>query len=507
MKQKILFFLFTLLLPYTLHAQKEANNWFFGYGCGITWNTTQDAQVQGVFGTPNATLSGLPTNITPPATIPISTFEGSFALSDGNGQLLFYSDGTKIWNKNHQEMSNGSGLTGHWSSTQSGIVIPYPEHENQYMAITIAAQENSNTASLAYSIIDMTLDSGLGGVVPTQKNKLFTGGMGKLMEAVTSVMHANGKDYWVLAPGVLEYAAVPLNIWLVTKDGMSSTPNIIPLLGMLPGGNNVGHMKISPNGKYFVRSANFERQILLGKFDDATGTLSDMQIISTAEQFYGVEFSASGEYLYVSASYDHLLRVYKTADLLAGTSTFLQYSIPVELGNTYAASAGALQLGPDGRMYMAVDGGTFLYVIDNPEDYGNLRIYKTPSLGSGRKSGAGLPTFSASWWNLNIDDIETDPVLPACKGTEITFTATLSSTDLSQIASIKWNFGNGIVIDDTNIGTSISQNHTYAKAGQYTLTLTPYDINGDPLTAMEKTQPVKISGCVMPVNPNIHILH
>jgi PKD domain. len=95
------------------------------------------------------------------------------------------------------------------------------------------------------------------------------------------------------------------------------------------------------------------------------------------------------------------------------------------------------------------------------------------------------------------------PVLPACKGTEITFNATQSSSDLSQITGVEWNFGDGTIIEDTNISTFMSQKQTYAKDGTYTLT--PKKSGGEAVTDGIKTLSVPIFRCIMPVNPNIHI--
>ena len=115
-----------LLLFFTIHVNaqsKEAHNWYFGAYVGMTWNTTQTI----------GGLSGLPTPLQPSAMT--NQQEGVFGMSDANGNLLFYSNGMTVWNKNHAVMSNGSGLTGHDSSAQSGIVIPYPGQPNTYIAI------------------------------------------------------------------------------------------------------------------------------------------------------------------------------------------------------------------------------------------------------------------------------------------------------------------------------------------------------------------------------------
>jgi hypothetical protein len=49
----------------------------------------------------------------------LNTLEGCATIADNNGDLLFYTDGYTVYNKNHTIMPNGTGLAGNWSSTQS----------------------------------------------------------------------------------------------------------------------------------------------------------------------------------------------------------------------------------------------------------------------------------------------------------------------------------------------------------------------------------------------------
>ena len=93
----------------TLFAQGEAANWFFGTGAGLTFDlATGEA-------TPNSLALGT-----------INTNEGCSSISDVNGNLLFYTDGRNVWDRNFQIMPNadylnGTGLLGDPSSTSSGM--------------------------------------------------------------------------------------------------------------------------------------------------------------------------------------------------------------------------------------------------------------------------------------------------------------------------------------------------------------------------------------------------
>ena len=42
----------------------------------------------------------------------LNTFEGVASISDYKGNLLFYTDGQKVWNSKHEIMPNGDGLMG-----------------------------------------------------------------------------------------------------------------------------------------------------------------------------------------------------------------------------------------------------------------------------------------------------------------------------------------------------------------------------------------------------------
>ena len=86
-------------------AQREGENWYFGERAGVNFATGEAVPL----------LDG-----------EMNTREGCITVSDTNGVLLFYSDGSSVWTKDHTIMANGTGLRGNSSSTQSCIVVPWP---------------------------------------------------------------------------------------------------------------------------------------------------------------------------------------------------------------------------------------------------------------------------------------------------------------------------------------------------------------------------------------------
>jgi hypothetical protein len=104
--------------------------------------------------------------------------ESTTTISDVNGNLLFYSDGIQVYNRNNVVMPNGSGLLGNSSSTQSCLATPYPGNPNWYYLFTNDAVENNLDNGLRYNIIDMTLANGLGDIIPSTKNTLIRDDLG-----------------------------------------------------------------------------------------------------------------------------------------------------------------------------------------------------------------------------------------------------------------------------------------------------------------------------------------
>ena len=157
---KLFFYTIFLLFPLSLSSQNEWNTWYFGAGAGLDFNTN-----------PPTVLDGGQ----------IKTREGCATISDqASGQLLFYTDGTTVWDKNHQITPNGSGLNGDYSASQSAIIVPKPGASGKYYIFT--SDDISGNKGYQYSEFDITLNNGNGDIIPNKKNiPLHNPGTEKIM--------------------------------------------------------------------------------------------------------------------------------------------------------------------------------------------------------------------------------------------------------------------------------------------------------------------------------------
>ena len=166
--KKILLAYGLLLIASACFAQGENNQWCFGNLCGLDFNS----------GSPVAFNSQ------------VNTTEGSASIADASGNLLFYTDGITVWNQNHVAMPNGTGLSGGISSTQSAVIVQQPQTPGIYYIFTTA--EAQGAQGFCYSIVDMSLQAGLGDVT-TKNVQLFT----PSAEKVCATKHNNGVDIWI----------------------------------------------------------------------------------------------------------------------------------------------------------------------------------------------------------------------------------------------------------------------------------------------------------------------
>ena len=294
-------------------------------------------------------------------------------ISNSNNDILFYSNGVYIANALDDTMQNGSGLnpSAYTSSRnsyglylpQGNLVIPFPDDSMKYYLFheTLDITISATTLYLYYSIIDMTLNGGLGAV--TQKNVVLINDSlnpGRL----TACKHANGRDWWLFARKQNSTLMYKL---LITPNGIQGPwiDDMITYRSVSPGQN-----LFSPDGTKYAYYETFD-DLDIWDFDRCSGIFSN-QIhiaINDSAQATGAAFSPSGRYLYLSSnSY-----IYQF-DLQATNVDSSRITVGVYDGyttNGFAANFFLMSLAPDGKIYTnAPNGVTVLHVINYPDSAG-----------------------------------------------------------------------------------------------------------------------------------------
>ncbi|WP_456421913.1 T9SS type B sorting domain-containing protein [Lutibacter sp.] len=446
--KKIIVLLLTLF-PIILASQNEAAIWYFGNQAGLDFNS----------GTPVVLTDGQ-----------LNTYEGCASISDSSGNLLFYTDGVSVWNKNHNIMPNGTGLDGNSSSSQSAITIPKPNNPNQYYIFTV--DDNplpiGGQLGINYSTIDITANGGLGDVI--SKNNLVKQ---YAYEKISAIRHANNNDFWVIS-----FVKDSFYAWLVSGTGVNTTP-VISSAGISSTNASRGYLKTSIDGSK-IASANFGNNgtLMLYDFDSSTGIVSNeiqLNFDDPADIPYGAEFSKLGTKLYATtcrlpgSGVGPPGRLYQF-DLANANARTL-----IEDQNVY--TRGALQLAIDGKIYRALSkvttaqnqasGSQYLGVINDPELVG-LACNYTPDAIDVTVAGAfpthkvfeGLPPFMASYFLL--PSITANNV---CFGDSTIFSLNSTTTP----SSITWDFGDpssGI----NNTSTLLNPTHIFSSSGVFSVT-------------------------------------
>jgi len=381
------------LIGLSARGQMQTNHWFFGGGAGLVFNG----------GHPVADTTGA-----------LGAEEGCAAISDSIGHLLFYTNGVTVWNKNNQIMSNGDSLWGDLlslSSTQAAIIIPQPSSNTIYYIFTVSGQAGiwGGFGGIAYSVVDMSLQGGLGAV--TIKNDSL---LSKSTEQICAVKHANGTDIWVMGQ---QWGTNSKYAWSVTSSGINTTP-VISNIGtshndsINDDGGAQGTMKFSSDGSKLASSISQDGIIDIFDFDNSSGVVSNVITLDSSLDAYGVEFSPDGKKLYSSGWNSQLYQW----DLTTWNHQTINNSQTLIHQTPFSPTMHImlqLQLGMDCRIYVAKEESDTLGVIEDPNQPGLLCNYNDTALSlAGRQSQSGLPSFISSYFNVcNSEGINSVKVL------------------------------------------------------------------------------------------------
>ncbi len=353
-------------------GQKENNIWYFGKFAGLDFN------------------GGAPLPLTNSA---MTTWEGSASVADGNtGNLLFYTNGETVWNRNHMVMSNGTGLWGQYSSCQSSLIVPKPGNANLYYVFTTDGGTGGfpNGGVMGYSVVDMTLAAGMGAV--TIKNvALFD----TTSEQLTATLSSDGCKVWVLAH---RWNSDEFYAYLVSDTGISAP--VISSAGSVHSCAYYGQMKVASDGTKLALplpcDASGNGFVELFDFDNATGIVSGAVSLPQEHMVYGLEFSPNSQFLYTVDHNNSGAIIYKQVsqyDVTLGNAAAINAS-RVIVGAVWNATTffnGAAQLAPDGKIYVVPTDNDSICIINSPDSAGLACNFVVPGLYLSRQNDHGLP--------------------------------------------------------------------------------------------------------------------
>ncbi len=295
------------------------------------------------------------------------------------GKLQYYTNGCRIINADHETMMGGDslnystyykyfcdiGLDGFHSDYNGTLSLPAPGQADKYYMIHRPRNlENPPFTKVCYTVVDMTLDGGKGGVI--EKNVVVKNDVNLAYGYQTACKHQNGIDWWII---MCAYNTNKIYAFLLTAQGISfSHSQVIGTVGPYA----IGQATFSPDGSRYVWY-DLVNGVHLYDFDRSTGMLSDHKEMVINEYYQygrgGVSISPNSRFAYFSAQ-DTLYQLdlweedpYDGLEIIDTIKYITSFGIGLNFSNS--------MLGPDCRIYIST-GFTWetYHIIHKPDEKG-----------------------------------------------------------------------------------------------------------------------------------------
>ena len=447
--------------------ESQGVKWYFGQNAGLDFSG-----------------GGSPKPITDAK---LNTIEGSSSIANTKGILLFYTDGITIYDKEGNPLKSlvpgdtgqvQKPLGGNQNSTQSALIVPKPTCRGcEYLYYVYTTSEIRGQKMLTYSVVDMRQNGGKGAIV--EKNVPVSD---KGTEQSAAVENKRDSTYWVITR---IFGTNKFEIRHLTRDQT-------PTLTTFEGGQKIdtltqaeGYIKIGPADTTSGNEGNRPMAVVipgppknsvdLYTFNDSTGKMTfnrTLDLGPAPPKAYGAEFSPDGKSLYVTMLAD------TNADgSQKGASYILRYDLNqrdslLTLSRTVVDSSttrqyGSIQIGPDGRLYVAIKGSNSLGTIENPNAglLDSLQYKPDGQALGGKNSQLGLPNLVA-----NFNDNSSGPGLTygdTCVNAPTVFQIGPNCPKLKEAYTL--DFGDGSRPFSTTATKPIT--HNYKTPGQYPVSL------------------------------------
>ena len=398
--------IFLFLLSIAAFAQKEASIWSIGNGQQFNFQSG------------NFELTSFPANEAANSTI-----------CDKEGNLVLYSDGRKVWNKNNEVLINGEELINqNLNIVNLPVFIPYPGKEGWYILLYEEIDYTSPSTgiidnALYYAEINTQANNGRGELVK-QKVKIHD----NYHSGPTVAGFCNNSYYWLAINRNENITSVNrdrIYFYKIDKNGISLTPVINDKIDI----GNSGSYKFSPDGDKlsFSVGGNSVDSDIIADFNFNTGELYNYRYLHS-DTFTKKEFSPDSRFVYYFSG-ANLIQCdvrYTDAALIQNTAVTI-LRLASNDNNKYPG--GEMEVAPDGKIYFyyydIVDNQRKLGRINNPNGKGNACNAEL-DFSIIKSDYPFMPEFVTSFLReklpVNIDEIYPDagPELIVCSGSSAT---------------------------------------------------------------------------------------
>lgn len=460
----ILIILFSLS---SIRAQKRNNVWAFGVKSGLNFNTGEPKLFKS-----KADAEELPYYIS--------------SICDRNGDLMFYTDGRTVWNRDNFELPKYKNWWFLSGDTLMPLICPYPDNDSLFYLFGIG--NGINKYQLQYISIRMLHPGDIEEVVyprPIDPSAFHTKLLNNASILLTGTSHCNQKDYWVVT-----YSENRLYSFLVNSSGVNKTPIVTTVPSSIILQNRLSeersNMKISANSEKIVIPIIEENSIVVFDFDNYTGRFNNPIKLNLPGKMRlnDIELSPDGTKLYIACSgpdadeptvTGHIIA---QMDLSAGDksqieASFLQLNEVVDretcTPHVCFLIYRALQLGPDGKIYIGmryadddkIKIDQTLSVIEEPNKKGIQCSFRRNEISIGIKyKFLGYNYIRSNSFSLKENGIQIRK--KNCSDKPVDFSLLFNNID-----SVKWDLGDPSS-GQKNYSTSFTPQHQYPGPGIYT---------------------------------------
>ena len=363
---------------------------------------------------------------------PMQTPAGVAKMTDENNDLIFYTNGSRVYSKDNSLVAQG--LNGDTSLIQGVAILPKTTCkgcQSEYYIFTMS-KNPAGENQLYYSIYDRKLNGGRGGV--SVMNQFFS----PAPSADRFGVSVGGGDYFWLQ--TQDINSTVLRTFKVSKAGISA-PTVSNASSSATTITAASHFSRDGTVLAIAYVSPPSNQIDIYDFDVATGKSTFRYRIPLVGSPYGVEFSADARVVYASVQG-------------GSTSEIWQYSIAsndsLQMQNSKSllwsgpGKIGALQGDPSSGsiIYVAFQGSSSLGKIVNPDislkdSTRTMRasfVRNGLNLAAGTSSGLGLPLSIV----LTPKPSSTPSIQQSCDGTTYRFKVSQDLCDPIKNDRLDW---------------------------------------------------------------------